>query len=165
MTQLYFNVQGDPRSVESLDMSSFELVVVFLVDDDKLRVGPDAFSFLSGTAPGTAAELAALLKSKAVPGVFGVLVADPNDEKAPDPRPNAAEALPVGEDIVAVDSGVMFLKGSVRPPCELPPPKRLLAKSRDAGSVLSESPWGVERESLEDPERRVHRLSRSRSIM
>lgn len=31
-------------------------------------------------------------KSKAVPGVLGVLVAEPKDAKAPDPRPNADDA-------------------------------------------------------------------------
>lgn len=46
----------------------------------------------------------ALLKSNAVPGVFGVFEV-PNEANAPDPSPNAFDALDVGEarDIVDGD--------------------------------------------------------------
>jgi len=45
---------------------------------------------LSGVSEGVCAE--DLLKSKAVPGVLGVFVEDPNAAKAPEPSPNADEA-------------------------------------------------------------------------
>lgn len=74
-------------------------------------------------------EGAALLKSKAVPGVFGVLVAEPKDAKAPDPRPKAVEAAAVGEATEAAVRGEMALKGLVLPPCEeLSPPRRLVVE-------------------------------------
>ena len=47
----------------------------------------------------------ALPQSKAVPGVLGVLVADPKEAKAPDPNPNA-EDFPGGAEAL-VFSGVM----------------------------------------------------------
>jgi hypothetical protein len=50
-------------------------------------------------------------KSKAVPGVFGVLVADPNEANAPEPSPNALLAPLVGDDTPAVESGGMLLNG------------------------------------------------------
>lgn len=110
-------------------------------------------SALGAGVEGDAAAAAALLKSKAVPGVFGVLVAEPNDAKAPEPRPKAVEAPEVGEDMLAVARGGMALKGLDLPPCEeLPLPKRLaLEKSRVGCSVLF-SLWSVlfiDRESLE----------------
>jgi len=48
------------------------------------------FRGLSGMSEGVVTE--GLLKSKAVPGVFGVFVVDPNDAKAPEPSPNAEDA-------------------------------------------------------------------------
>jgi hypothetical protein len=74
---------------------------------------------------------AAFPKSKAVPGVLGVLEA-PKDANAPVPKPNA-DAPAVGEATFAEFKGEMALKGFERPPCELsPPPKRLeLEKARD----------------------------------
>jgi hypothetical protein len=50
-----------------------------------------------------------LPKSKALPGVFGVLVDPPKDAKAPDPRPNALDAPAVGDGIAA--AGDMALNG------------------------------------------------------
>lgn len=44
----------------------------------------------------------ALLKSNAVPGVFGVFEV-PNEANAPDPSPNAFDALDVGEVRDTVD--------------------------------------------------------------
>jgi hypothetical protein len=78
----------------------------------------------------------AALKSKAVPGVLGVLVAEPNEAKAPEPRPKAEEPPIVGEARALVVSGGMALKG-LRPPCEdESPPKRLVVaeKVRAGGS-------------------------------
>lgn len=91
----------------------------------------------------------AALKSKAVPGVLGVLVAEPNEAKAPEPRPKAEEPPIVGEARALVVSGGMALKG-LRPPCEdESPPKRLVvAEKVRAGGSWGWSTWAVERESL-----------------
>jgi hypothetical protein len=123
ITQLYFSSHGDALSVDSLYAPS-EPDEAFLVVVDTLRGADDTFSlfplFSTRVVVAVAAcdweAAAALLKSKAVPGVFGVLAADPNEEKAPDPRPNAAEAPPVGDDIPAVVRDGIVLKGLERPP-------------------------------------------------
>ena len=52
-----------------------------------------------------------LAKSRDVPGVLGVFVEDPNDAKAPDPRPKADEAPLVGEAVFVVVKGAMPLNG------------------------------------------------------
>lgn len=90
------------------------------------------FSFLSAEGVGATAAgapVAAVLKSKAVPGVLGVLLVDPKDAKAPDPRPNADEPPVVGEASPAGVNGETPLNG-FRPPCdESPPPNRLDAEN------------------------------------
>jgi len=74
---------------------------------------------------GVIADVAGLPKSKAVPGVLGVLVADPKDAKAPEPSPKAVEAPAVGEAKLPLVRGGMALKGFDLPPCEeVSPPKR-----------------------------------------
>lgn len=50
-------------------------------------------------------------KSTDVPGVRGVLVDDPKDAKAPEPRPKADEAPLVGEATFVVVKGAMLLSG------------------------------------------------------
>lgn len=50
-------------------------------------------------------------KSRLVPGVLGVLAEDPNDAKAPDPRPKAEDAPLVGEAVFVVVKGAMPLNG------------------------------------------------------
>ena len=68
-------------------------------------------------------------QSNAVPGVFGVLLADPNDAKAPVPNPNAPE----GEAMPAL------FKGALRLPCELAsPPKRDLVAEKTRVDVSRE---------------------------
>lgn len=84
-------------------------------------------SRLSAGGAGEVAAIAADLKSKALPGVFGVLAEDPNDAKAPEPRPKAPEPPVVGEARPADDKGGMALKG-LRPPWEESPPSRLVAE-------------------------------------
>ena len=80
--------------------------------------------FLSAGVVGTAAGVAAVLKSNAVPGVLGVLLADPKDAKAPDPRPKADEPPVVGDASAPGVNGEMALNG-LRPPCDdVSPPKR-----------------------------------------
>lgn len=80
------------------------------------------------------------------PGVLGI----PNDANAPDPRPNADEALVDGEDMPP-DKGDSALKGFDRA-WELSFPKRFDACPRGVSpleppSLLSEPP--VERDSFE----------------
>lgn len=76
------------------------------------------------------------------PGVLGV----PKDANAPDPNPNADEALD-GDD-TPPDRGDNALKGFDRP-WELSGPKRFVRgfSTREPPSLLSEPP--VERDSLE----------------
>ena len=70
----------------------------------------------SGGVGTEGAAAATLLKSNAVPGVLGVLVAEPNDAKAPEPSPKAVEPLVVvGDDIPLVARGVTELNGLFRP--------------------------------------------------
>jgi len=72
-------------------------------------------------------EIAALLKSKAVPGVFGVFVAEPKEANAPEPRPKAVEAPVVGDATVPLVKGEIALKGlDLLPWEEVSPPKRLV---------------------------------------
>ena len=94
-------------------------------------------SFLSPGVVGLAEDVTAVLKSKAVPGVFGVL-ADPKDANAPDPRPKAVEPVVVGEARPGPVNGDMALNGFL-PPCdEVSPPKRLAAENvREGDSCFS----------------------------
>ena len=55
-------------------------------------------------------------------GVLGVFELEPNDAKAPDPRPKAEDAPDVGEATPVVVRGEMPLKGFGLPPS---PPGRL----------------------------------------
>ena len=71
------------------------------VDIDYLRILLTTlltgFSFLSEGVAGEGDDMAAALKSKAVPGVLGVLAADPKEANAPEPSPNAEEPPVVGD--------------------------------------------------------------------
>jgi hypothetical protein len=134
MTQVYLRGHGEPTSVEGRSddetSSSFEAVAERL-DAESSRETP--FSPLSSGVGGTELPFVALLKSKAVPGVFGVFVEDPNEAKAPDPRPNAeeADAPDVGDAIPEVLRGEIALKGFREPSA---PPKRFeLEKRREEG--------------------------------
>ena len=69
---------------------------VFAVDENE-RVGLGFSFFGSEVVEGATALLD--LKSNAVPGVFGVFDAEPNDANAPDPRLKALDAFPVGDEI------------------------------------------------------------------
>ena len=81
------------------------------------------FSFVASFSRLSVAEFE-LMKSKAVPGVFGVFPEDPNEAKAPDPSPNAEEAPAVGEAILVVVTGAMPLNGFDLLLKEPSPPKR-----------------------------------------
>jgi hypothetical protein len=81
------------------------------------------FSRLSSGVAGEEPVTADLEKSKAVPGVFGVLLAEPNDANAPEPSPNAEEAPAVGDVMPEVLKGAIAMKGFDDRPS--PPPNRL----------------------------------------
>ena len=65
------------------------------------------FSSLSPTAD------VGVPKSKAVPGVFGVLADEPKEANAPDPSPNADDAPVEGDVTLVVARGGMPLRGFV----------------------------------------------------
>lgn len=139
MTQVYFNGQGVlwSRGPAMLPASSDAVV-----DSDSLRalpmVRPTAFSFLSPGVEGVAAGGAVGLKSKAVPGVLGVLLAEPNEAKAPEPKPNAEEPAVVGEASGPAANGEIALNGFLAPCADVSPPKRFVAENvREGGSDLS----------------------------
>lgn len=92
-------------------------------------------SFFTGVAGG-AAVLAAFPKSNAVPGVFGVLFADPNEANAPEPNPKAVDAPEVGEDMFVVVNGDIALNGFARPWEGVSPPNRLVVNERTLCSGL-----------------------------
>lgn len=72
--------------------------------------GLDTRSFACFSVVGVFEGTPAILpKSRAAPGVFGVLDA-PKEANAPDPSPNALDAPAAGEEMV-VDDGVATLKG------------------------------------------------------
>lgn len=78
------------------------------------------FTFLS-----LAAVKGVLLPSSSDdPGVFGVFPVDPNDAKAPDPRPKAEEAPLVGDATLVVVKGAIPLNGLVLLLKEPSPPNR-----------------------------------------
>lgn len=89
-------------------------------DDAALRYDCDRFgvprcpslskSFFS-CAVAAEGVVAAFPKSNAVPGVFGVLVAEPKDPKAPEPKAKAEAPPVVGEATELALSGVFALKG------------------------------------------------------
>lgn len=82
------------------------------------------------SAVGVLAAAAPSEASKGFPGVLGVL-AEPKEANAPDPSPNAVDAL--GETS-APGVVVMELKGLFLPPCdELSPPNRLAKEPRPEG--------------------------------
>ena len=91
----------------------------FVLMSDPMLSFSFSFSFFS------AVKGVELLKSRDVPGVLGVFAEEPNDAKAPDPRPKADEAPVVGEAAFVVVSGAMPLNGLdllLKDPS--PPPKR-----------------------------------------
>lgn len=105
-----------------------------VADDFLLRDNVEGFALTSGPALSlsfsrfspAALEGVELPNSRDVPGVLGVFAEDPNDAKAPDPRPKAEEAPLVGETALVVVKGAMPLKGLdllLKDPS--PPPKRL----------------------------------------
>ena len=118
-----------------------------------LPIGPPEYL----SAPGVLAEtLVPREASKGFPGDLGVL-AEPKEANAPEPRPKALDAPPVGEPR-APEEAVDELKGLDLPCEELSPPNRL------ANALRPEelSPWAedpaVDRESL------VELVERSRQV-
>lgn len=106
--------------------------------------------FFSAGVVGTVAGVAAVLKSNAVPGVLGVLLADPNEAKAPEPSPKAEEPPVVGDASAPGVNGEMALNG-LRPPCDdVSPPKRFAVAEnvREGGWSDWWSDCEVDNESL-----------------
>lgn len=126
--------------IEVVDVVSFRMLLTTLLT---------GLSFFSEGVVGAGDDMAAALKSKAVPGVLGVFAAEPNEAKAPEPRPKADEPPVVGDARPPGVNGGMALKG-LRPPCDESPPKRLVAETvRWCGSDLSlGSECDMESESL-----------------
>lgn len=106
-------------------------------------------AFFSADVVGAAAGVAAVLKSNAVPGVFGVLLADPKDANAPEPSPKAEEPPVVGDASAPGVNGEMPLNG-LRPPCDdvLPKPFAVAENVRAGGFSDGWSDCVVDRESL-----------------
>lgn len=126
MTQVYLSGQGLslPLGAGSIDCEVVGRGVVtgatFLA-----KLFFSSPSFFSAELVTEDVPTTALAKSKAVPGVLGVFVAEPNEAKAPVPRAKAPEAAPVvGDEMPLVLNGVTVLKGLLRPWEELGP-KRL----------------------------------------
>lgn len=148
ITQVYFNGQG---AVGSSGAAEMDVSSEGAVDTDSLRVLlivlVPGFSFFSPGVTGVTPEMAADLKSKAVPGVLGVLAEDPKEAKAPDPRPKAEEPAVVGEARPLPVKGEMVLKGFF-PPCdESPAPMRRDAENVRVGAS-GLSLWDMDKESL-----------------
>lgn len=104
-----------------------------VVDGLLFRDNVEEFALGSDPAPSfsfsrfslAAVEGVELPNSRDVPGVLGVFAEDPNDAKAPDPRPKAEEAPLVGEAAFVVVKGAIPLNGLdllLKDPS--PPPKR-----------------------------------------
>lgn len=97
--------------VERMGCSFGPLELLLLLKEDAEPLDLTVF------APGPSLSPSAALdgfRSKPPPGVLGVFVDDPNDAKAPDPRPNADDALAEGEGTF-VERGDIALKGFERP--------------------------------------------------
>jgi hypothetical protein len=152
MTQVCFSGHGilgsnSPEAVIGssgidVDIDSFRELLATLLG---------GLSFFSAGVVGIAGlvAMAADLKSKAVPGVLGVFVADPNEANAPEPRPNAEEPPVVGDATLGVN-GDTPLKGFL-PPCDESPPNRFVVeKVRWGCSAFSFccSECDMDRESL-----------------
>lgn len=128
--------------MDGVEMDSLRMLLTTLLT---------GLSFLSDGVAGELPDMAADLKSNAEPGVFGVLVADPNEANAPEPRPKAVEPPVVGEANPPGVNGEMALKG-LRPPCDESPPNRFEAGGFRGGrsdrSLLLCSECDMDRESL-----------------
>jgi len=115
MTHVYFSGQAasDPlATAEGDSVTDGGIPLAYetdLFDADLLSSFSD--SFLSCGAAEVGVESGPLPKSKAVPGVFGVLAVEPNDANAPDPSPNAEDPPTLGEATVLALRGVLALNG------------------------------------------------------
>jgi hypothetical protein len=102
---------------------------------------PPSFADFSAVGVFVAAPRA---DSNGFPGDLGVL-AEPNDAKAPEPRPKALDAPPMGD--TKLPPGVMG-PNEVFPSVELSPPNRLKEEEELRPEGLSCPDPDVERESL-----------------
>jgi hypothetical protein len=102
-----------------VDIDSFRMLLTTLLT---------GLSFLSDGVVVVGEDMAAALKSKAVPGVLGVFAADPKEANAPEPSPNAEEPPVVGEASPPGVNGELALM-AFRPPWDGSPPNRLVAEN------------------------------------
>jgi hypothetical protein len=124
MTQVYLSGHG-VSAPEDDEVAAVASSLVTLWSPTATALSFCSSSFLSFLSPGVAGEAVdpvALLKSKAVPGVFGVFDADPKEANAPLPRPNAEDAVEFGDVTPDVLKGAMALKGLERLCEEVSPP-------------------------------------------
>ena len=99
------------------------------------KVSPPPMTFLEALSCGGNVDGISTLP----PGVFGALLEDPNEAKAPEPKPNAEEPPTVGDAMTLLPPGVRELKG-LDLPCEgVSLPKRLEEEKLRGESVLEES--------------------------
>ena len=117
MIQLYLRGHVELKSSGAgLDEAPSSFVAEFALPPWNCGLGMPFSRFSSGVGGRDPAPKPLAEKSNAVPGVFGVLVAEPKLANAPDPRPNADDAPAVGDAMLEVLSGAMLLKGfDVRP--------------------------------------------------
>lgn len=160
--QVYLSGHGALKSGGADGLAAFSCIGAVAIDSFRMLLTTllTGLSFFSEGVVGAVDDMAAALKSKAVPGVLGVLAAEPKEANAPEPSPKADEPPVVGDASPPGVNGGMALKG-FRPPWEESPPKRLVAETvRWCGSDLSLfSECDMERESLLVLERRVQRFS------
>ena len=83
-------------------------------------------------------------------GVLGVFVEEPNEAKAPDPRPKAEDAPAVGEATLVAVAGEVVLKGLGLPWEEVSPPKRRLEGNARGESCFAASLLLFEVEVVKD---------------
>lgn len=130
MTQVYFNGH-DASGPVSASFACTTSSLLILWSPATATFSLASFSFLS-LSLGVERDSRDLPKSNAVPGVFGVFVAEPKEAKAPEPKPKADDAVEFGDATLEVLKGAIVLNALPRPWEELSPPKRFeLEKLRD----------------------------------
>jgi hypothetical protein len=128
-----FDTSEETPFISSLDFKEALLLVVVAVVGRSLSLFSDKAPIFEE-------------KSNALPGVFGVFVAEPKDANAPDPSPKALLAPLVGDVIPAVESGAILLNGFVlllAPELREPSPRRLEGNVRVEESPLSPDGGGL----------------------
>lgn len=116
MTQVCFSGHGASVLAACAVDGAMASSLTLLSSPDGTTFSSLSLGFFSFLSPGVPDDSRVFPKSNAVPGVFGVLLADPKEAKAPEPRPKADEPVEFGDWIPDVLRGAMALKGLFRPP-------------------------------------------------